>query len=139
MRAVALRCPYCLSGFGPKDDTLCCRKCLTVHHSSCWYEYQHCSVFACDGEAYSVFSLPLFIQIAPPILLLLLVLFPDGMSFLAPLLIPALLCSTSMIIGFVSHLGHGNYKYVARRYESILFCIFNLIAIGYIISRFIRL
>jgi hypothetical protein len=139
MRAIALRCPYCHCGFFPKDEVLRCNKCLAIHHTSCWYENQHCSVFACDGQVYSFFSLPVFIQVAPPILLLLLVLFPSGMSFLAPLLIPALMCGGLMIIGFISHLVHGDLKSQPGRVESVIFCICNLISIGYTISKFIRL
>ena len=139
MRAAALRCPYCHCGFQSKEKIIRCSKCRTIHHTGCWYENEHCSVYACNGEAYFFFTLPVFIQIAPPILLLLLVLFPDGMSFLAPLLLPALICGCLMIVGFISHLVHGDLKYLARRNEFILFCVLNLISIGYTISRFVRL
>jgi hypothetical protein len=139
MRAVALRCPYCHCGFEQRDEIIRCNKCRTIHHSSCWSENQHCSVFACNGDGYSFFSIPLFVQIAPPILLLLLVLFPDGMSFLAPLLIPALLCAILMLIGFISHLVHGDFKYLARRHVLILCCVCNLISICYTFSKFLRL
>jgi len=139
MRAVALRCPYCHCGIEPRDEIIRCSKCRTIHHTSCWFENQHCSVFACNGDGYFFFDLPLFIQIAPPILLLSLVLFPNVMSFLAPLLIPALLCGSLVLIGFISHVVHGDLKYLARRAELTLYCICNLISIGYTISKFLRL
>jgi len=139
MRTIALRCPYCHCGIDPRDEIIRCSKCRSIHHTSCWYENQHCSIFACNGEAYFFFDLPLFIQIAPPILLVLLVVFPSGMSFLAPLLIPAFLCAALMLIGFISHLANGDLKYSARRTELILFSISNLISICYTISKFARL
>jgi hypothetical protein len=139
MRAVALRCPYCHCGIDPRDEIISCSKCRTIHHTSCWYENQQCSVFACNGDAYFFFDLPLFIQVAPPILLLLIVLFRDAMIFLAPLLVPAFICASMMIIGFISHLNHGDLKYVPRRTEYILFCILNLISIGYTIWKFVGL
>ena len=140
MRAItALRCPYCHCGFQPKEEVLRCSQCRTIHHTSCWYENEHCSVYACNGEAYFFFTLPLFIQIATPTLLWLLVLFPDGMSFLAPLLLPALLCGTLMIIGFISHLCRGDLRYVTRHMEYIYFCLLNLITICYTVSKFLKL
>ena len=113
MRAVALRCPYCHCGIDPRDETIRCSKCRTIHHTSCWFENQHCSIFACEGDAFQVSSLPALIQIAPPVLLFFLALFPNGWSFFAPLLIPALLCSMIVIVRFCIDLIDG--RFINRR------------------------
>jgi len=139
MRAVALRCPYCHCGIHPKDEIIRCCKCHTVHHTSCWYENQHCSVFACTGNVYLASSLPASIQIAPPILLLLLAIFPDGLSFFAPLLIPALLCSMVVLVKSICDLISGKFMYLQARTEYLLLFLGNLISVYFTFATFMKL
>ncbi|MCI0445614.1 hypothetical protein L0152_20670 [bacterium] len=139
MRAVALRCPYCHCGVHPKDEIIRCSKCRTIHHTNCWYENQHCSVFACTGEAYFAPSLPTLVQIAPPILLLFLALFPDGLSFFAPLLIPALLCSMVVLVRFICDLISGKFMHVRARIEYLLLFLGNLICVYFMVATFLKL
>lgn len=138
MRAVALRCPYCHCGFGPKDEIIQCTKCRTIHHTGCWYENQHCSVFACSGEAHLASPIPVLIQIAPPTILLFLALFPDGWSFFAPLLIPALLCSMVVLVRFISDLISGRFMYLRARIEYMLLFLVNFISVYHVIRVFVK-
>ncbi len=41
-------CPYCREAV--KTDTVSCLICGTWHHSECWEETRHCSVFGCKGK-----------------------------------------------------------------------------------------
>ncbi len=139
MRAVALRCPYCHCGLHPKDEIISCGKCHTVHHTTCWYENQHCSVFACTGDIYLAPSLPVLIQIVPPILLLFLALFPDGLIFFAPLLIPALLCSMVVLVRFICDLISGKLMYLHARIEYVILFLGNLISVYFTLATFLKL
>lgn len=136
MRAVALRCPYCHCGIDPRDEIIRCSKCRTIHHTSCWFENQHCSIFACTGEAYLTSPLPVLIQIASPILLLFLALFPNGWSFFAPLLIPALLCSMVVLVRFICDLISGRFMHLRSRLEYMMLFLINFICIYCVLRVF---
>jgi Prokaryotic RING finger family 1 len=137
MRAVALRCPYCHCGIDPRDEIIRCSKCRTIHHTSCWFENQHCTIFACTGEAFLSSSLPIFTQIAAPIVLLSLALFPNSFFFV-PLLIPALLCSIVVVVRFIRDLVSGRYMYLRTRLQSMLIFLGNFISFYYLIRVFAR-
>jgi hypothetical protein len=138
MRAItALRCPYCHCGFDPKDEVTRCSKCRAIHHTCCWYENQHCSVYACTGAAFLVPSLPIIIQISPPILLSLLSLFPIGLSFFSPLLSQALVCSGVVIFQYMSDLISGKMTYMRGRILYTILCICNLISVYYMLIKLI--
>lgn len=139
MRAVALRCPYCHCGIDPRDEIIRCNKCRTIHHISCWFENQHCSIFACTGEAYLTSPLPVLIQIASPILLLFLALFSTDLSFFfAPLLIPASLCSMVVVVRFIGDLISGKFMFVRARIEYMLLFLINFISIYYVIRVLVK-
>jgi len=138
MRAVALRCPFCHCGIDPRDQIIRCGKCRTIHHTSCWFENQHCSIFACTGEAYLTTPLPVLIQIASPILLFFLALFPNGWSFFAPLLIPALLCSMIVIVRFIIDLISGTFMNGRTSIEYILLFWINSSSIYCVIRVFVK-
>lgn len=131
MRAVALRCPYCRCGFDPKDEIIRCSECRAIHHSTCWYENNHCSVFACDGHGCQSRSFRRSMEIVPPILLLLLFLFPYQMITFVPLLIPAQLCSGLLVAHFMGQIFHGDFRKwdALTQFERGLCCASNLIAI----------
>jgi Prokaryotic RING finger family 1 len=134
--STALRCPYCHCGIDRADKIIRCSKCRTIHHTSCWFENQHCTVFACTGDAYIRSPLPVLIQIASPILLLFLALFPDGWSFFAPLLIPALLCSMVVLVRFIYDLISGKFMHLRNRLEYMLLFLINFICIYCVVRVF---
>jgi len=49
MRNTSLVCPYCRAALDSFAQTRRCCNCGTLHHSVCWKEYRHCSVFGCPG------------------------------------------------------------------------------------------
>ena len=110
MRAVALRCPYCLSGFDPNDAITRCSQCHAIHHTVCWTANHHCSVFACDGRGCESRSFPRSMELLSPILLFLLFLFPHQMIFFVPLLVPAQLCSLLITLCLIGEIFHGCHK-----------------------------
>ncbi len=93
MRAVLLRCPYCMSGFDPGDAIIRCSRCSASHHRICWDEIHHCSVFACNGSM-KIYrsSVPPWVDAAPPLLLILFVIYPAFFMTFQFLWFPAIIC-----------------------------------------------
>jgi hypothetical protein len=136
MRAVALRCPYCLSGFDRNDGIVRCSKCHAVHHALCWEANLHCSVFACDGHACGSSTLPRWVKILPPILSILLLLYPEKLVLFVPLLVPAQLCSMFVFGHFMNEIFQGVFVHwnEKKQFAVGIYLVANLIAILFGIS-----
>lgn len=131
MNALALRCPYCHTGFNPEDGITHCSQCFAIHHAVCWEENHHCSVFACNGNACYSRPLPRTIEIAPPILLLLMFFFPHAMIPFATLIAPAILCVLCTLVHMLESMVQGTWKdRYTLWYESIIALVLNLSAVS---------
>lgn len=51
MRNTSQVCPYCRGLLAIPAESKSCSDCGTSHHSVCWAEYGHCTVFGCPGTA----------------------------------------------------------------------------------------
>lgn len=51
MKDTSLVCPYCRSLLDVPSEARSCSDCGTLHHSVCWKEYGHCTVFGCPGKS----------------------------------------------------------------------------------------
>ena len=49
MRNTSLVCPYCRGFLDVPAEIRSCSDCGTSHHSACWIENGHCTVFGCQG------------------------------------------------------------------------------------------
>ncbi len=139
MNALALRCPYCHTGFDPQDGITRCSQCLAIHHAVCWEENHRCSVFACNGDACRFRSFPRSIEIAPAILLLIMFLFPHAMIPFATLIAPAFLCVLCTLVHMLESTVQGSWKdRYTSWYEGVIALVLNLSALSTPVFFFLR-